>query len=228
MDTAHDFRTIYCSRCGSNHQVPVRCRDRFCPICSKVAAGRTRARLQWLIGKVPKRKTHKWTLITLTLASSDDLSSQIDHLVKSFRKLRSRHVWTDNVTGGLYVIEVTSSKAGWHAHLHIICQCRYIPQHQLSRVWQTVSGSRIVDIRRCRPDQVAGYVTHYLTKFDIPGQGLQEARTAMRGRRLWSPFGDLHDLNLQYVRPPFYCTQCGACEWTILEFARVVERGAFG
>ena len=144
----------------------------------------------------------------------------MDTLIHSFRRLRSRKLWSENVAGGCYVIETTWGNGGWHVHLHIVCLCRYIPQHQLSRVWKTISGAKIVDIRRCKPGDLSGYVTHYLTKFDFPPEHRQEARDAMQGRRLWSPFGICHDVNLQYVRPPYRCPECQCCDWTCPDFIK--------
>lgn len=160
--------------------------------------------------------------MTLTIQSQEDLSPMITSLIVAFRRLRSRNLWKESVRGGVYVLEVTHSVKGWHAHLHVIMMARYIPQHFLSRIWKAVSGSPVLDIRQVKGKSPVGYVTHYLTKFDLPPEVAAEAEAAIRNRRLWSPFGIAHDLNQQYKPAPVPCPHCGQCAW-ISE--RAIERG---
>lgn len=212
MDT-HEYSTIYCASCGHPVHVPVRCGLRFCSVCSASAAGRARSRLQWIINNFEKQKRKRWKFLTLTLRSTEDLSKQLEHLISSFRKLRNRRLWKDSVTGGLYVVELTHSPKGWHCHLHVIMQSSYIPQYHLSRVWNAISGSPVVDIREVKNNGLATYLTQYLTKCDVPLDHRNEAEDAMRGRRMWSPFGLAHDLNCQYKPQPAPCPCCGCEEW---------------
>lgn len=219
METTHGFRTFNCANCGHELRIPVRCGDRFCPVCSKSAASKTRKRLNWLFSHVEKRKNYNWKFITLTLKSSDDLALMVGKLIADFRRLRNRKFWTNAIDGGAYVIELTHGVHGWHAHLHIIAFGQFIPQRFLSRQWNGISGSPIVDIRKADPRDLTTYVTKYITKFEIPEGRRWEALHALDGRRLWSPFGILHDLNCQYVPEPSYCTDCGCSCWTCLDFA---------
>ena len=213
METTHDYTTIFCQSCGHSHAIPVRCGRRFCAICSKQAAGRTRRRLDWICGKIVKPKRYSWKFITFTLRSQSDLSKMVDDVIRGFRKLRGRKIWRDAVTGGVYVLEVTHGDKGWHAHVHVIAMMRYIPQHHLSRVWNAITGSFIVDIRQVKSRSPIGYVTHYLTTWDLPPAIVQDAEDAVRNRRLWSPFGTAHDLNLTYVPPLYPCPHCGNNAW---------------
>lgn len=213
MDKTHDYSTIVCAGCGHTIQIPVRCGLRFCSVCSRSAAARAHARISFICNNMKKAKNERWKLITLTLISQSELAPQIDHLIKSFRRLRARKMWTEAIQGGIYVLEITRSIRGWHAHLHVLCIGKFIPQHHLSRVWQSISGSRIVDIRQVKPGAAISYVTHYLTKFDLSSADLIDAEAAVRNRRLWSPFGSAHDLNLQYKPAPVPCPHCGACDW---------------
>jgi hypothetical protein len=213
METTHDYTTIYCQSCGHSHAIPVRCGRRFCAICSKQSATRTRRRLEWICDKMVKPNKHSWKFVTLTLVSRDDLSAMVDDLIRGFRKLRGRKLWSDAVTGGVYVLEVTHTTQGWHAHLHIIAMMRYVPQRWLSATWKSITGSMIVDIRQIKGRSPIGYVTHYLTTFDLPPAIVQDAEDAVRNRRLWSPFGTAHDLNLTYVPPTYPCPHCGEVAW---------------
>lgn len=160
-----------------------------------------------------KPKSYGWKFITLTLVSRQELAPMIDSLITGFRKLRGRKMWRDAVSGGVYVLEITHSEKGWHAHLHIIAMMRYVPQHHLSLVWLAITGSRIVDIRAVKGNTPVGYVTHYLTTFDVPAGDMLEAEAAVRNRRLWSPFGTAHDVNLTYKPPLYPCPHCGVVAW---------------
>lgn len=222
MEPTHDYSTIYCQSCGHSHAIPVRCGRRFCAVCSRQQASRTRRRLEWICGKMLKPKTYGWKFITLTLVSSEDLATMIDSLISGFRKLRSRKLWQSAVSGGVYVLEVTHSARGWHAHIHVIAMMRYVPQHHLSVVWKTITGSPIVDIRAVKGNSPIGYVTHYLTTWDLPPDVVTDAEAAVKNRRLWSPFGTAHDLNLTYVPPLFPCPHCGEVAWIS---QRAIDRG---
>lgn len=209
----HQFSTIYCAGCGYSVQVPVRCHRRFCAVCGRSAAARARARMQWIINTFPKTKSQRWRLLTLTVQSSADLQEQIERLIKGFRRLRNRKDWKRDVIGGLYVMEVTHSEKGWHAHIHIVMMSVYMPQHYLSRIWKSITGSPIVDIRQCKNNGLATYLTQYLTKCDVPTEHRSELETVMHDRRLWSPFGFCHDLNMQYVPQKPKCPCCGDDAW---------------
>jgi hypothetical protein len=213
MDNRHDYSTIYCANCGHTVQIPVRCGLRFCSICSRSAAARAHARISFICNNIKKTKSEGWKLITLTLISSEDLKTMIDSLVTGFRKLRNRRVWKETVRGGIYVLEITHSTRGWHAHLHVLCMGKFFPQHLLSRTWKAITGSSIVDIRQVQPGGAIGYITHYLTKFDLTTGDRADAEAAVKNRRLWSPFGIAHDLNLKYVPAKVPCPHCGALHW---------------
>lgn len=213
METTHDYSTIFCASCGHSHAIPVRCGRRFCVICSKQSTTRTRRRLEWICDKMVKPSKHSWKFVTLTLRNRDDLSAMIDDLISGFRRLRARKLWHDAVTGGVYVLEVTHSPHGWHAHLHVIAMMRFVPQRWLSATWNSITGSMIVDIRQVKGRSPIGYVTHYLTTFDLPPELVTDAEAAVHNRRLWSPFGIAHDLNLTYVPPLYPCPHCGQVAW---------------
>jgi hypothetical protein len=90
--------------------------------------------------------------ITLTLKHSPaPLSHQISTLYGCFRKLRKTKLLTKTVRGGIWFFQVKQSAADylWHPHLHIVVDSPYIPKHQLSRAWLSITKtSQIVDIRQ--------------------------------------------------------------------------------
>ncbi len=173
-----DTRRLRFEDCGSGAwiyatqdktQLQVRtstCNHRLCAICgprrSSDAAARLNQRLEVDV-------TDRWKFLTLTLRSSDDgLAVQLDHLRKSFRRLRQTKLWKDKVDYGAAVLEVTynSTTHRWHPHLHTVMRAAYIAQGVLSEAWEVCSGgSMIVDIREVlSTTAAAGYITKYMGK----------------------------------------------------------------
>lgn len=212
------------SRCGSDHWVlkdrkdPSNmkivescCKTRFCVPCFNAKCAQVRARLAAELGDEPCR------LITLTLKPTHTtLKESLDHLYRSFRRLRQSLLWRKRVLGGVAFLEVKRGKGSglWHPHLHIVTRGRYILGADLSRQWLIATGdSHNVDIRfiKSRPHVIA-YVTKYLTKQvdlsargkiedgDDPGQldfySIREVVIALRGRRTIIAFGTFRHFKL--------------------------------
>jgi hypothetical protein len=142
--------------------------------------------------------------VTLSLRHSQTpLTDQLDRLYRSFTALRKRPIWADAVDGSAAFCEVKIGQDNlWHVHLHVIVIGRYIDQRELSRTWHAVTGdSSIVDVRKVRNAQeVSHYVCKYVTKpldstvFADSGR-LDEAITALKGRRLCNGAGCLRTIN---------------------------------
>ena len=167
------------------------CRDRLCIPCG-IARGRE------IAACLQPRVTTRTLFVTLTLRHSQTpLADQIDRLYRSFAALRRRKWFPRNVGGAAFLEVKISSKSGlWHPHLHVLMDCHYLPQDQLSREWQAVTGdSSIVDVRRARdPGEVSSYVAKYVGKpasTDILNNHdkLVEFILAIRSRRLCLTFG---------------------------------------
>jgi hypothetical protein len=111
--------------------------------------------------------------------------------------MKRREWWKSHVAGGMMFIEVKLSKANlWHVHAHIICEGKYVPQHELSSEWLAVTGdSPIVDVREIKnPEAAASYVAKYGSKgFDAgllnEPRRLAECMKALKGSRLCTTFG---------------------------------------
>lgn len=181
------------------------CRDRWCVPCQRARTLTVRGNLsRWLHGRAVR-------FVTLTLRhTTAPLRQQIDHLYASFRRLRQSRDWQAHVTGGVAILELAADvQAGtWHPHLHCLVEGTYYPQRNLCDAWRRASrGSYIVDIRRPgRRDSTVTYVTKYITKptpaavIRTPAM-LDEAITALHGRRLLLTFGTWSDAKLTQTRP---------------------------
>lgn len=173
------------------------CHDRFCLPCSHTRGATVTANiLDYTEGKRLK-------LITLTIRhNAQPLRDQIDHLYKSFKKLRNDPVWKGAVAGGVAVLEVhhTGHANGWHPHLHVLAECSYIPQRDLSAAWHYITkDSFVVHIKQVTGNaHAARYITKYLSKpvtaqvARCP-QRLQEAIVALKSRRFLLTFAGWRD-----------------------------------
>jgi hypothetical protein len=144
------------------------CGMRCCPRCRETHSAKTRETLDRFLANVEPTRL---SMITLTLAHTEDtLSVQIDHLYKSFRRLRASKTWKRFHPKGYAVCEVSRStdQLSWHPHLHLLAETPYIPDDQLKAAWHVATGtSYIVDIRRINRKAIArhrDYLTDYLTK----------------------------------------------------------------
>lgn len=170
------------------------CRSRWCQPCQRERAAVIRANLTPLLASARLR------FVTLTLRSGDEpLKLTLDRLYAAFKKLRATPLWKRTVTAGAAFTELhhRPEQRRWHCHLHILVRGSWIPQAELSALWNVcTSGSPIVHIRFVHStDNAADYVCKYVSK---PGGCLHtqtdatliEAVKALRGRRLLLTFGD--------------------------------------
>ena len=211
-----ESRVFRFSDCGSNAYVYASieidpsyrlvanfCRDRFCQPCARARAGLVARNL---LAALPRSKLR---FITLTLKHQiRSLEDTIDHLYKSFRRLRHRPFWKQRVRGGVAFCEIKWSPktTAWNVHLHVLVDSDFLVVGTLSSEWHNITGdSFVVDIRLVTSMRsVASYVvkyaskglsTHHLPTMDL----LVSAIGALRGRRLCLPFGTWARINLSAV-----------------------------
>lgn len=184
---------------------PLLCHDRLCRPCANYRSLIVSHNCRALLPHEPLR------FLTLTLAHTDDpLPTQLNRLVRSFRRLRTSPLWKDRVTGGVAFLEITPARDAlhWHPHLHVLIRGRYLPQPLLSKQWLHVTGdSTIVDIRRIDDHAAAtAYVTKYASK-PIPQLATHDPEllcqlvNAIRNRRLIIPFGNCRHWRLTRQPP---------------------------
>lgn len=176
------------------------CRDRWCPMCAaqKAAYAKDQTELYTRSLKVPR-------FLTLTLRNDvQSLESQIDFLQDCFRRLRCRKFWRDNVTGGIWFLQVKRGKNSgcWHPHLHILLDGNYLEQGELSKLWELVTfGSVVLDIRKIHNVEAAAkYVARYSAR---PARLAEESMDdrieiikALQGKRLCGTFGTAKSVTL--------------------------------
>lgn len=207
--SSHVYKRIACCGCGHTFDVPLSCGNRFCEVCNQPRRRRIQTKLNHFIKNAVVPPGYRWRFVTLTLPRSDDLTVAVRCLVSSFRKLRARSFWRRRVNGGAYVIEVIGRPGNWHAHLHVLVLSSWIPVHGLSRNWSLCSPGKIVHIKSIPPSAMVAYVTKYVTKTDLHPDYQVQASQALKGQRLFQPFGSLHLLTASVPRVQYECPMCG-------------------
>lgn len=208
----HPFITLFCGNCHHRLVVPVYCKNRFCPVCSKRRVKIVRHRISSLLDRLQLKGRERLVMVTLTIRSMKDPSDMMDHLVAAFRRLRNRVIWKRRVRGGFYVIEITRNDNMYHLHIHSICAADYIPWRKLSQQWESVSGSPGIHIKQTTKSKAIHYLTKYLTKpsSDIP---IDKLNAALKDRRLFQCFGTFQKLLKPYAPPQYQCPCCHAADW---------------
>lgn len=222
---SHKFTSVYCLCCGHNFDVPIYCGDRFCQICGKKRRERVRKRIQFLIDQTSSLSGVTLKMFTLTIRSDQDLSNMIKHLVSSFRRLRSTKYWNKAVFGGCFVFEIKGRPGRWHAHIHGIVESYFLDWHRLRRLWLKSSGSPGIDIRAIHKSRSVSYITKYITKPAVDSSFLDDVNSALKGTRLFQPFGTWFNVNRKFfdVRPG--CPECHQNQLAL--YAEVFGTGSF-
>ncbi|MBA7706750.1 hypothetical protein ES703_115607 [subsurface metagenome] len=204
----HEFVRIECICCGRFFDVPVYCGDRFCPVCSVTRRNRIRHRLEFLIENIDPPHGYRLKHLTLTIKNQQDLALMVSTLFSCFQKLRQTASWKAHVTGGAFVIEVKGCSGNWHVHIHAIIEAKYYKWAEIHKLWMQISPGRGVYIQNIPKDEVIRYLTKYLSKNDVPDRDRDELNEALKGTRLYQPFGSWYGINLKYVKPPPQCPDC--------------------
>jgi len=208
-DPNHKYVTVVCTHCGHYATVPIYCGNRFCNICHSQRQKRVMKRISWLVKNRPVVRGTMLKLLTLTVKNDTDLPRMVKHLLKSFRRLRQRKYFKQRVSGGAFVVELTNKGKGWHAHLHCIIQSQRIDWEKIRDLWRICSnGSTGVDIRNRDPLTCIRYLTKYISKSELPDELQFEASAALRGYRLFNPFGSWYAINRTYVQEKTPCPNC--------------------
>lgn len=199
--------TVEWSQEAQRHRVSaVLCKSRHCEPCMRQKAGRIAGNLKEKMKACPPGS---FRFITLTLRhdNATELKAQLTRLIKHFRTLRSKPVWKKSQVGGAFTIEVKWSESGWHAHLHVIAQGKWMCRDKLRDEWNAITGDSFqADIRRIpSADALAGYVVKYVTKSTSPAVWdnaaiAKEYLLAVKGLRTCSTLGSWRGLALTKPR----------------------------
>jgi len=150
---------LYCDKCNRPVMITVGCHSRFkcvCPPCSDHYLRKTKKRFAEIVKAMKSPK-----LVTLTLdKKNEDLPSRF----KTLWAMKSRLFFYLKRRG--YKIGYWVGAIELPNHVHLVIDSEYIPQHELSEVWQLATGdSFVVDIRKVwNYKKAVKYIVKYITK----------------------------------------------------------------
>lgn len=194
-------RVVYqqCDGCSGVRTFRNRCDQFFCPECQPSLSRKRIAGVSWWTTQI-----HQPKHITLTLRNTHDLTKgHLTELKKFFTRLRHRR-FCKGWKGGLYTIEITNNGNGWHLHMHVLVDARWVDARQLALEWASVNGGigHIVAVKDCRSVDYLKEVTKYAAKgSDIAawsGQDITEFIAAVRGSRTFGVFGSLYGKRTEF------------------------------
>lgn len=212
------FRT--CRSCREVKAFPYRCSMRFCPRCNwRIARRRADIIKHWTV-LVPQPKH-----IVLTRRNASIIERPLlRHTMKSFGKLRRQKEWK-KCTGGCVSMEVTNESRGWHIHLHVLADVRWMPAGILAQRWADLMEQdfAIVKVQDAREHQYRQEVAKYVVKASEmakwPGVEIASFIGACKGVKFFAPFGSLYKLQrsiraqLESEKPDAVPCDCGCGEF---------------
>jgi hypothetical protein len=205
-----------CRSCGDWETFYYRCSLKFCPLCNwRIARARAEMLRLWSFRiKQPKH-------VVLTMRNFETLTrSKIRSIGRAFSKLRRNRLWKE-VRGGCVSTEITNEGRGWHLHLHIMIDCRWLDAGSLAIVWGQLLGQEfgIVKVKDCRGMDYLGEITKYVVKpaelASWKPEQIAQFVHAIRGVRFFSAFGTLFHVareiraELNALKPVAQPCKCG-------------------
>lgn len=219
LEKCHSIYTIaVCNGCNRVQKFPNRCDLFYCPECQPRLSQDRKKAVEWWTREVRQPKH-----VVLTVKNVPNLTKQhVQEVRRWFTKLR-RSKFARNWTGGFYSIEVTNEGKGWHVHLHILVDAKWIDAIQLSEAWakQTNNFGRIVKVKDARGKDYLAEVTKYCVKgAQLAAWNASEISTfidSFSGVRTFGVFGSLYGARTKFrefwksVRDSKPTCQCGCC-----------------
>lgn len=208
------YRT--CAHCRTQKTFSYKCCQKWCPKCNwRISRERANVVAHWsVLIKQPKH-------IVLTRRNTQLVDRcLLRHTMKSFGKLRRQKEWKD-CKGGCVSMEVTNEGKGWHVHLHILADVRWMPAGLLAQRWAEQMGQdyAIVKVKDAREHQYRAELTKYVVKASEmaqwPAEEIAALIGAVRGVRMFAPFGQFYKLQrsiraqIQAEKPEAQPCECG-------------------
>lgn len=185
---------------------------------------RIRDRITFLVDNIQPPSGYRTKHLTLTIKNQSDLSTMTLQILHSFKELRKTNSWKKHVNGGAFVVEVTGEHGNWHVHLHIIIEAKYYKWAELLKLWMKLSPGRGVYIQDIPKGEIILYLTKYISKTATPEDDRDELNEALKGSRLFQPFGSWYAINRLYELPPKHCPDCDHATFIVLS---IMTEGVF-
>lgn len=180
-------RQCYRHRTWWNH-----CDRFYCPICQPRLTRERSRQIEWWAKLIRQPKHVVLTVRNTTTIEADHIRS-IKRCLARLRRSKFAAGWN----GGCWSLEVTNESRGWHLHLHLLVDARWIDAGQLAITWARITGQdqSIVRVRDCRDVEYLHEVTKYVAKgSDLASwspRDLEMFIDAVQGQRTFGVFGSL-------------------------------------
>lgn len=213
---------IYCTckGCGKCDTFYYRCSLKFCPLCNwRIARNRADLLKTWV------RRIEQPKHIVLTATNEAVLTrSSFRRMMQAFAKLRRWKVWRE-VRGGCVSMEVTNKGQGWHLHLHILADVRWMPPQELAVKWAKAMGhhTAFIKVKDARGAAYLGEVTKYVVKgaelSKWPAEEIAQFIHSIQGIKFFSTFGSLFKIRrsvreeMEAAKPARQPCPCGCSDF---------------
>lgn len=189
-----------CSDCGKASRFQNRCDLFFCPQCAARLQREREDQVRWWTVEIPQPKH-----VVLTVKNTPTISKATVKRLKKWLGSLRRSKFCNNWLGGFYRLECTNEGNGWHLHIHLLVDARWIDQFALSEKWNKITGGngRIVKVLDCREQSYLHEVTKYVVKGHQmaawqPSEILQFIN-AFTGVRTFGVFGSLYGKRTEFA-----------------------------
>jgi len=123
-----------------------------------------------------------------------------------------------------YVGAADYGEAGRKLHTHLAAFCAFIDQEELSKIWESLTGCKVVWIEEMSTDEALHEVLKYATKLTtLQPADVVALRDVIKGQRRVRSRGCFYAIDL--VEVPHTCEVCGAVivKWSLGQYERHVQ-----
>lgn len=216
LDRCEEPLHLTCTCCGTPKIVEQGCKKRWCPVCGPKLSAEKVARFRYAWERM------QWPLmVVLTVRSRAYAEESIRWLVGRFFDFRRGKWWKScDVKGGIRGLEITWSDKGWHPHLHLLMDCRWLAysarepgrgasktmikaaceaaQHELAVKWAAHCGQEnsMVWVKRTAQDGIKEVVKYTVKHSELLELGSKagEVIRAMRHTRATQAWGSCYGI----------------------------------
>ncbi|MGC2355276.1 MAG: protein rep [Candidatus Acidiferrum sp.] len=181
-----------CTGCGRAEKFFYNCNRKWCPLCSQRLSLRRAQVIKAWATRITQPKHLVLTMRNFPIFTRKKLRE----FTTALRHFRKHNSWSQ-VKGGCCSVEITNEGNGWHLHAHLLLDVKWLDMSAISVEWGKLVGQQfgIVKIKDVRKTNYVQEVSKYCVKGSElagwPGEHIWEFICAIKGSRLFFPFGTL-------------------------------------
>jgi hypothetical protein len=210
-DCSNFFDILTSGQCIKRTTTTFFCSSRHCPFCAEIRARELQEdylpKLESFAKENPSLDACHLVL-TQKQYKGESLLNSIKRLLKNFEKMRRRAVWSEYFdAGGLYGVEFTKGRHGWHTHLHCeVFRSKFLNVNQFRAAWLDVTGDSM-NFKIKRIDTLKGgleEIIKYISKpKDVANYTVSDVEqlSELKGVKLFGTFGRFRKFCASYQMP---------------------------